>query len=120
MKPSIQGEHNKFAQELDKVLSNSKLLTGLSGAQDDKPVYASEIERMELAMLTATLEKQLKENSFNSADTCEKILSIGCVPLEIDLKKLGHAIDRFDFEDALLLLMEIRKNLGVCDKGDES
>ena len=112
--------HSKFAQELEKVLSNSNLLKGLLGSQDDKPVYVSEKDRMELAMLMITLENQLKENSFDSADTCEKILSIGCDPLEMDFKKLGIAINRFDFEDALLLLTEIRKNIGVCAKGDES
>jgi PAS domain S-box-containing protein len=111
-------QHSKFAQELGKVLSNSKLLSAMKGALEDKPVYESEKEQMELTMLIGTLYKQLKDNSFDSADTCEKILSIGCKPLEGDFKKLGISINRFDFEDALILLEGIKKNIGICAEGD--
>jgi HPt (histidine-containing phosphotransfer) domain-containing protein len=112
--------HIKFAQELEKVLSNSTLLARLPVVSDDTPVYVSEKENMELAMLIDTLDKQLIDNSFDSADTFEKILSIGCGPLESEFKKLGIAINRFDYEDALLLLAEIRKNIGICTEGDKS
>jgi two-component system, sensor histidine kinase and response regulator len=112
--------HGKFRQELGRVISNSKLLAGLTDARDDKPVYVSEKESMKLAMLADTLEDQLKDNSFDSADTFDKIVSVGCKPLESELKKLGIAINKFDFEAALGMLTEIKKNIGVCREGDES
>jgi two-component system sensor histidine kinase/response regulator len=112
--------HNKFAEELKKVLSNSVLLAEPSDVHDDKPVYISEKESMKFAMLVDTLESQLKESSFDSAETYDKIVSIGCKPLESEIRKLGIAINRFDFEAAIGLLMEIRKNIGVCKGEDKS
>jgi PAS domain S-box-containing protein len=111
--------HNRFAQELKRVLSNSEILAGISEAHDDKPVYISEKDSMNLAMLVDTLEGQLMESSFDSADTFDKIVSIGCKPLENEFKKLGTAINKFDFEAALVMLRVIKKNIGAC-KGDKS
>ncbi len=117
---SYKKMHNRFAQEMKKVLSNSAILAGPADVHDDKPVYISEKESMKLAMLADALEDQLKECNFESADTFDKIVSIGCKPLEGEIKKLGIAINRFDFEAALGLLREIKKNIDFCKKGDES
>ncbi len=111
--------HTKFALEFEKVLSNQTLLARLPVVSGDTPVYVSEKESMELAMLIENLDKQLVDNSFDSADTFEKILNIGCGPLENELKKLGNAINRFDFEEAITLLAEIRKKIGICAEGEK-
>jgi hypothetical protein len=116
---SFKKMHNRFAQEMKKVLSNSEVLAPPADMHDDKPVYISEKESMKLAMLADSLEDQLRESSFESADTFDKIVSIGCKPLEGEIKKLGIAINRFDFETALSLLRDIKKNIDFCREGDE-